>query len=439
MDTKPTIAVLGASGLIGFQVAKGLKAEGYSVASIARRFTSPQRAVLAENCVEVPITTLESAALAELLKDASIVVNCIGALQDGPNGRVSDAHDGFVGKLLQVLGGGEDKRLLIHVSIPGSAEEDQTSFSQTKRAADRAITDSTVPHVIIRPGFVVAPTAFGGSALMRSLATLPVTLSKAESDRTFASTDIADIVSTVAHLAKDWPIGGKPMSHVWDVMEKDQGTVGDVVAAFRNVLGGPRAILPLPAWCLSLGARAGDVVSHLGWSPPIRTTALSEMRRGVAGDPQAWMSATGITPYSAAAAINRHSGTVQDRWFSRLYLFKAAALVTLAAFWCVSGLIALFPSFDAAASILSSRGFPHDLAIAITLVTGLADVLIGVGIAIKRTCKAALIAGIVVALLYLASSVIITPELWLDPIGSLVKTVPATVLMVFSLLTLDNR
>ncbi len=59
--------------------------------------------------------------------------------------------------------------------------------------------------------------------------------------------------------------------------------------------------LRMPEFMLDLGARAGDLSSYLGWSPPMRTTAIAELRRGVDGDPQGWLDATGITPRSLDA------------------------------------------------------------------------------------------------------------------------------------------
>jgi hypothetical protein len=34
---------------------------------------------------------------------------------------------------------------------------------------------------------------------------------------------------------------------------------------------------------------------------------------------------------------------------------------------------------------------------------------------------------------------VLTPDLWIEPLGALVKTGPAIVLMLVALLTLDNR
>ena len=56
------------------------------------------------------------------------------------------------------------------------------------------------------------------------------------------------------------------------------------------------------------------------------------------------------------------------------------------------------------------------------------DMTIGVLIAFRRSCAAGLIAGIVASLGYMVGAVI-QPDLWIEPLGALVKTGPAIVLM----------
>jgi hypothetical protein len=46
--------------------------------------------------------------------------------------------------------------------------------------------------------------------------------------------------------------------------------------------------------------------------------------------------------------------------------------------------------------------------------------------------------GIVASLGYMVGAAILTPDLWIEPLGALVKTGPAVVLMLVALLTLDN-
>lgn len=435
----PVVAVLGASGLIGHALALDLTRRGFAVLPVARRFTEAQKAALEDACVQCPIAALDGRGLAQLFEDRSvdIVVNCLGVLQDGPGGGTDDVHRGLTERLLQALA--SRATLLVHVSVPGRPEDDRTPFSRSKREAERLIVASSVPFAILRPGFVVAPAAYGGSALIRALAALPLELPAAVADRPLAAVAMADLSTTVAFIAARWRAGERRWGVAWDVMEPRPGTVGDVVGAFRRSFGGPTALLRLPAALLGLGARAGDIAASLGWRPPIRTTALQELRRGVAGDPEPWIAATGIEPSSLAQTLTALPATVQERWFARLYLAKPAILVCLALFWIASGLIALTVAFDAAAGILVSHGFALRLAQAVTIVSSLLDIGVGVAIGVRPTCRMGLWAGILTSLVYMIGAALITPELWVEPLGALVKTGPAVVLMGVALAILDDR
>ena len=439
--TLPTIAVFGASGLIGEAVASQLSREGFPVVPIARRFTRAQKNGFGSAAVEYPIVALDTDSLCKILsaKMIDIVVNCVGVLQDGPRGSTDAVHRVFVKRLLASLESISRPALLIHLSILGSDRDDRTSFSRTKREAERLIAAGSIPFVILRPGFVIAPAAYGGSALMRALALLPFDLSEREAGQVFAATDVGDIVRTIGFAARRWNDGKRDWNEVWDVMARQPATVGDVIAAFRHRLGGGRSFIALPSWLMGLGARAGDLAAYLGWSPPIRSTALQEMRRGVTGNPETWIAATGMEPASLDSTLQRMPATVQEKWFARLYLAKPMILTALVVFWVVSGLIALTVAFDAATRILISHGFPPTLAKAVTVVSSVVDISIGLAIAFRGTCRIGLLAGIAVSLCYMLGAAALAPEIWIEPLGALVKTGPAIVLMFVALAMLEDR
>jgi uncharacterized protein YbjT (DUF2867 family) len=357
VDASRNILVLGASGLIGRAVTDDLRSQGFQTIGVARKFSAGQR--LSALDLELPIMTMDVAALASLLRDraVNVVVNCLGVLQDGPGSDTSAVHRDFVERLLQAIKESGRAIRLIHISIPGAAKDDMTAFSATKREAERLIAASGVPYAILRPGFVIAPAAFGGSAMVRALAALPFQLSKADSNVSFQPLAVEDISITVAWLALREP-NDATRAVVWDLMQKEPITLGEVIEAFRRASG--TTVWPgirLPGWLLSVGVKLADLVGWLGWKPPMRSTAVAELRRGVTGDPSAWMAATGFVPRTVGELLGRHPATIQDKWFARLYLIKALILASLVAFWSISGFIALFVSYDAAAGILSSHHF----------------------------------------------------------------------------------
>ena len=440
---KPHVFVLGASGLIGHFVAADLARRGCEVVAVARSFEPAQRFGLGESpVVEVPVVDLETAALARLLEEhrAEVVVNCIGVLQDGAGASTDDVHVAFVGRLVAAIQSLARPILLIHIGVPGREEDDRTAFSLTKREAERMLRGAGVPVAILRPGFVVAPAAYGGSALLRALAALPMDLPAEETHRPFAAVAIEDIAATVALLIEKWDGDDRGLNANFDLVHPEPLSLRDVIDLFRAWLGqGSQRWLMLPRALLDLGARAGDLAARLGWAPPIRTTALAELRRGVAGDPGPWLEATRMAPRPIRRVLMDRPATVQEKWFARLYLLKPVVLATLVVFWCASGLIALTVAYDAAVAILTSRGFPAALAHAITVASSLLDIAVGIAIAVRRTCRAGLLAGIAVSAFYTIGAAVLTPDLWLEPLGALVKTGPAIILMMVALATLDKR
>lgn len=438
-ENVPTIAVLGASGLIGEAVALGLRQAGHAVIPIARRFSRSQRTRFGGTAVECPLVACRSEELSNQLRAADIVVNCIGVLQDGPRGDTRNVHLGFVERLLSEFESRTMPVLIIQISIPGNSEDDGSAFSRTKRAAERTITARKIPYVILRPGFVIARAAYGGSALVRALAALAVAVPASIARTPFATTDIDDIVGTIGAVADKWTAGERSWNVTWDVMSAEPTRFGEVIGAFRQYLSSSSTLFALPSWLMAFGARMGDAVSHLGWASPLRSTALIELRRGVSGDPRPWMAATAIQPTSLHASLRKLPWSVQEKWFARLYLAKALIILVLAGFWIASGLIALTVGFKSATALLVAQHFSSAIAGAITVVGAIADIAIGCAIATKPACRAGLFAGIGVSAFYVVGASLAAPGLWTDPLGPLLKVFPVVGLMLVALATLDDR
>jgi uncharacterized protein YbjT (DUF2867 family) len=435
-----TILVLGASGLIGRFVTDDLRERGFRAIGVARKYPTSQRTSPLD--LEMPVLSLASAALVRLIRDHAIdtVVNCLGVLQDGPGSDTRVVHRDFVERLLQAIWDSGRTVRFIQISIPGAASEDRTAFSLTKREAERLIASSGVAYAILRPGLVIAPSAYGGSAMIRALAAFPFDLPARERATLFQPVAVDDLATTIAWLAGRDAGDEAANAVTWDLMQEQKMTLGGVIEQFRYAFGTaamPRLVLP--SVLLDVGAKLGDLASRLGWTPPMRSTAIAELRRGVCGDPKAWMLATGVIPKSIGDVVGRRPATIQDKWFARLYLIKALVVASLALFWIASGFIALVVSYPAAAGILTSHGFPTSLVAPVTILTSLMDMSIGILIASRRTCAFGLIAGILASLGYMVDAAILTPDLWIEPLGALVKTGPAIVLMLVALLTLDNR
>jgi hypothetical protein len=157
------------------------------------------------------------------------------------------------------------------------------------------------------------------------------------------------------------------------------------------------------------------------------------------GDPTSWIAATAIVPQDLDAILNQRPATLQDRWFCRLYFLKPAAIACLAAFWIISGAVAIGPGWSDAQAVLAKAGVNSTLAGLITAAGAIIDIVLGVSVAIRPYAGPALIGMLLVSVLYLLFGTILAPALWLDPLGRLVKIVPILLLIVFALAVLEER
>jgi hypothetical protein len=128
---------------------------------------------------------------------------------------------------------------------------------------------------------------------------------------------------------------------------------------------------------------------------------------------------------------------VQEQWFARLYFLKPMALAVLALYWVVTGLVALGPGWADAVGLINEAGF--GAAGALAALGALADIAIGVAIAIRRTAGPALHAALALSVAYLVLGTLRLPWMWADPLGPLLKVLPIMVLNLVALAVLDDR
>jgi hypothetical protein len=193
--------------------------------------------------------------------------------------------------------------------------------------------------VVLKPGLVISPNAYGGTALLRMLASFPVVLPLVHGNSAVATVDVEEIAEATALSIK----GSIPAHSELGIAEEQPGTLRDVVLAFREWLGlpKPKGVISLPAWVGSTVGKAADILGHLGWRSPLRSTALSVMAGGVTADTQAYSGMLGRSPRTLAQTLRRYPATVQERWFGSLYMAMPLVVATLSLFWIASGTIGL--------------------------------------------------------------------------------------------------
>lgn len=428
------ILLIGASGLIGSAVASRLRRDGHEIVAVGRAGGPAARRVPVDRWVRLDLrqaTTPE--AWLPHLAGIEAVVNCAGVLQDSSRDSPGKVHREMPLALWRACEAAGVRRV-IQVSALGVDRGGITDFSRSKRDGDDALEASGLDWIILRPSVVVGRSAYGGSALFRGLASLPVFPSPAEAGLVDV-VQLDDVAETVARLIEPQAASRLAL----ELTGPDRLAFPDIVAAYRRWLGWtPARSFTAPSWLMGIAYRAGDALAWLGWRPPIRTTPGKEIRRGATGDNRAWIEATGIEPQSLAEALAANPASVQERWFSRLYLLKPLALGTFALFWLITGLISLGPGYERATHYMLAGG-GGAMSEPSVIAGALADIAIAFAIAWRPTAKLGLWGALGLSLLYIFAGTILLPALWSDPLGPMMKVWPILALNLLCLAILDDR
>ena len=107
-------------------------------------------------------------------------------------------------------------------------------------------------------------------------------------------------------------------------------------------------------------------------------------------------------------------------------------------FWLATGVIALI-NHNQSLAHLTAAGFTPETATRLLVATVALDFALGLGVAIERIARVALMVMIAVSLAYLAGGTVLAPALWIDPLGPYLKVLPQVLLACAGLAILRER
>jgi uncharacterized protein YbjT (DUF2867 family) len=429
------VLVIGGYGLIGGYVLSRLQRDGHAVTGAGRDIRAAARRFPYARWIEADLAALRRPEdWAPHLAGIDAVINCAGALQDSPRDDLRAVHlDGALALYRACAATGI--RRVVHVSAAGLAAGRETAFNATKQAAEAALAQLDLDWVVLRPGLVLAPAAYGGTALLRGLAGFPLVIPAVHADSVVQLVSAEDVAAAASRCLD----AAAPARIALDLVHPQPVRLADLLVALRGWLGlAPAPILRLPAALARATAALSDGLARLGWRSPMRSTALAQLRLGIAGDGAAWQSRLGLRARSLDEMLAGWPSGVQERWFARLYFLKPLAFAALVLFWLASGLVGLW-RFDQAAAVLRDAGLPAGLAGVAVGAGSLVDLALAVLACRRRSARPALLGMVAVSAAYLLGGTLLRPDLWADPLGPFVKILPGAVLALAALAILDER
>ncbi len=415
--------VLGGYGLIGGACMRALAKAGFDVIGMGRSHSAALSTDANAKWVirDIPAMTVDEWRV--LLADMDVVVNAAGALQDGKRDDLEAIHVTTLTRLVEATEGMPLR--IVQISAAGAELEASTEFFRSKARGDGILARSGRDFVILRPTLVMSPEAYGGTALLRGVAGLPLVLPRILADAQVQTVHIEDLTAAVVTAAK----GELPYGLIIDLTEPEMRSFSELVDRIRQWQGysPPRLRPEIPAVVLTSMGRVADLLGYLGWRSAMRSTALQALANGIQGDADAWHKAGGRPCRSLSMTLESLPSTRQERIFARMYFMLPLAIATLALFWCVSGLFALISPMRAMA-VLEGYNVPTWLAGMIVYGGAFADIGLGLGILWRSATRMAAIGMIGLSACYLFGSLVVAPDLWIDPLGPMVKVVPGIVL-----------
>ncbi|MBL9050478.1 MAG: SDR family oxidoreductase [Tabrizicola sp.] len=419
---------------MGSACVTALAESGFEVTGIGRLASAARGADPRASWVFRDIPSVTPEEWQTLLAGVSVVVNAAGALQDGARDDLEAIH---VHTLSALTRAAADLPLrIIQISAAGVSPTASTRFFRTKAEGDAILAREGRDWVILRPALVLAPEAYGGTALLRAAASLPGLLPEVLPEARIQTVHIGDLAAAVVAAAK----GEVPHATVADLCEAESQNLPELSLALRRWLGlpEPRFRPRLPRWLLQASSRIADALGHLGWRSPLRSTALRALADGITGDPATWTNAGGAPCRPLSATLASMPATRADRLAARAFLALPLAIATLAVFWMLSGLVTLAAP-QAADHVLTSRGMSEPLAQTLVRGGALADILLGLMILWRPGARLAALGMAGLSATYLALSLFTAPDLWADPLGPMLKVLPGLVLALWVWLFLEDR
>lgn len=428
--------VLGAYGLIGSAIVAQLLRDGFEVTGVGRNPDVAQRLMPHIPWHFADIGQIKDWAL--ILSNVDVVINASGALQDGAGDDLTAIHVTAVERLTQALSPRQTP--LIHISAAGVSPDAPTEFYRTKARGDAIIRASDLPFVILRPTLVIGPHAYGGTALLRAAAAVPVVGPVVMPGAQVSAISVGQVAQAVSFAAR----GGVPWGQALDLTEAEVRSFDETLVMMRAWLGFRpwRLRVHVPRVLMALVAKGADVAGHLGWRAPLRSTALRQIGYGITGDPGPWQAlvrdhgAPEIRPLPQV--LRDMPATLQDRWFSRAYLCLPMLVLGLSLFWILSGVIGVF-QFDAAQRVLTDRGMGAGLAGLFVGLGSAVDILLGIAALHRRFARRALGGMVCISLAYMLGASLFAVDLWSDPLGPMVKVLPGILAALTAMALLEER
>ncbi len=412
------ILLTGANGFIGSHIAAALIDYGHEVIAAVRDVAGTTRRLPGAAIVRTDFNRDTDAAVwVPRLSGVDAVINCAGILQQARGQSIAAIHTEAPQALFAACVEAQ-VRTVIQISAVSAEAEAGTAYASTKLAADRYLQTLDLDWIVLRPSLVYGQGSYGGTSLLRALAACPLfTPLPGSGNQPFQPIHVEDLARAIRDVLHNL----KLRRIVLDPVGPETLSLKDIVALLRRWLGfRPVPGLAIPGWLIDVVARWGDLVG----AGPINSTARRQLDYGNVSSPERFAQAIGFRPRSMAQWLALRPASVQDRWHARLALLRPVLRLALAFLWIGSGIAALTIAPSYFAGLMAPLREEATMSTRLAWAGAVLDLVIGFAVLARVRPHLVGWVQLAVVLAYTLGLTLLVPQLWLDPLGPLLKNVP---------------
>ncbi|QIG80427.1 SDR family oxidoreductase [Stakelama tenebrarum] len=412
------ILVLGAGGFIGRHILADLLGAGHDVIGVARATGALGAAFPEARFISIDLAkAVAEADWAPHLAGVDVIVNAAGLLR----GREMEAVHVAMPRALHGAAARAGVKRVVLISAISARADVATDYARTKLAGEAALREAPLDWTILRPSLVYGDGSYGGTSLMRGMAGLPFAMTlPGRGDFAFTPIHARDLARTVRIACE----GGVPPRTTLEPVGPETMTLRELLARYRRWLGFGRArFVSVPMPLMRLFGRIGDMAGD----GPIATNSLVQMVAGNAGDSAAFADAIGFAPRGLDTALRDRPAQVQDRWHARLFFLAPLLRAVLVLMWLASAWLGVAYGAARTGELVDALGLPRALADPLRYGSSLLDIAIAGYLLFGRSAARGALIQLAVVAGYTLVIGFALPQLWLDPLGPLLKNLPVMV------------
>lgn len=426
------ILVTGANGFIGSVVTETLLNAKHQVVACCRTPNNlPSSSLLSFVPVELHHYRSENDWL-PLLQGVDAVINCAGILR-GSNADFQAVHVDAPQALAKACVTAGISRF-VQISALGDPEDG--TFIDSKHRFDRSLLRLMPDALVLRPSVVLSLRgSYGGTSMLRGLAAVPgFLLLPGKGDQQIQPLLAEDLGQLLLEAIQ-------PSCQVRGVVE----VAGPEVMSIREYLGLLRGWLKVPTYRtlempLGLIGAACQAGQWLGCGP-LNNTIWSMLKRGNTLDREGQSRMTDfVTRFNPIRQrLSVEASFVQDRWHAQLFLLQPILWFALCFIWLLSAWSGFSADQAQYATILSQAAFPPIAHAPMVAGTSTLDLLLGVLLLLRIQERTILWLMLLSTLAYTLLLGGLAPELWLDPLGGLLKNLAVLPLLLVYMVLRNPR